>query len=448
MFASRLATEKFWVHHSREDMKTSSDLRAEREYHRESDDSSKFEVLIADDEATIRSTLAEAVRDWGYRTVEAATLAETFAIVDSHQPHALLLDVKFPDGSGISALEELRRRSPELVIIVITGYVKPEDAFAAGVRHAYGYVSKPIDQVQLQLMLAEALRGRTVETRKDFAGFHDERRKRPAGEVKRGRPQRQTTAPLGQLILKAMKLLGLSYKEIVAASEHLARQNQNHDMRIGKSTLGNIISGSIRQPGTAKLDSLRIILNLSRADIDAAIGLQPERRFTEQLEIARARTHEVPIDAVTRHRRIKMPILREDAKLNETHFFESSLSGWTEIEVEYLSSFYPPYLAYVVVGEDDNNASPIVPPGSRLLVNRLLNKVHPADKSSFHERELFCVLTPNGLTCMYAELGPGEKIVLIPHPASGNVREEFNLNEVAIVGQVVGVLYPARNVRD
>ncbi len=77
-----------------------------------------------------------------------------------------------------------------------------------------------------------------------------------------------------------MKLLGLSYKDIVAESERLARLNNNPDMRIGKSTLGNIISGSIRQPGTAKLDSLRIILNLSRADMDAAIGLQPERGST------------------------------------------------------------------------------------------------------------------------------------------------------------------------
>ncbi len=38
--------------------------------------------------------------------------------------------------------------------------------------------------------------------------------------------------------------------------------------------------------------------------------------------MSRARTHEVPIDAVTRHRRIKMPILRDDAKLEETQFFE------------------------------------------------------------------------------------------------------------------------------
>jgi hypothetical protein len=264
------------------------------------------------------------------------------------------------------------------------------------------------------------------------------------GRAKRGRRQRQTAAPLGNLILKAMKLLGLSYKDVVAESERLAKVHNNSDMRIGKSTLGDIISGSIRQPGTAKLDSLRIILNLSRPDIDAAIGLQPERRFAEQLEMSRARTHEVPIDAVTRHRRVRVPILRENANLENTQFLEGSLRNWARFEVEYLSSFYPPHLSYVVIGEEDTNATPIAPPGSRLLVNKLLNKMLPSENVSFHERQLFYVMTPNGFTCVYAENGAGDKIVLIPHPASGNVREEFNRDEVTIIGQVVGVLYPAR----
>jgi len=262
------------------------------------------------------------------------------------------------------------------------------------------------------------------------------------GKAKRGRPQRQTEAPLGTLIVKSMRLLGLSYKDVVSESERLAKLYNNSDMRIGKSTLGNIISGSIRQPASAKLDSLRIILNLSRADIDAAIGLQPERRFAEQLEMSRARTHEVPIDAVTRHRTVRVPIVRDDAKLERTQFFEGSVKRWANVEVEYLSSFYPPYLCYVVVGEEDSNAAPIAPPGSRLIVNKLLNKVLPAENGSFHERELFYVMTPNGLTCVYAEVA-GEKIVLIPHPASGNVREEFRRDEITIIGQVVGVLYPA-----
>ena len=155
----------------------------------------------------------------------------------------------------------------------------------------------------------------------------------------------------------------------------------------------------------------------------------------------RARTHEVPIDAVTRHRRVKLPILRNDTDMEVTQFLPSR---WADVEVEYLGSYYPPHLAYVVVGEDDSNATPIAPPGSRLLVNKLLNEVHPVESVSFDQRELFYVRTPRGFTCTYAEMVPGDRIVLIPHPASGNMREEFHRDEVEIVGQVVGVLYPAR----
>jgi CheY-like chemotaxis protein len=403
-------------------------------------DISKHTVLIVDDDATIRSTLAEAVRSWGYRTIEAASLAEMLGLVDREQPAALLLDVKLPDGSGISMLEKLKKRSPDLVIIIITGYVTPEDAFAAGVKQAYGYVTKPIDQAQVRSMLSEALKGRA---RADGSASRLLERRRQLGQGKRGRPQRQTGAPLGNLILTAMKLLDLNYKGVVAESERLASLNKNPDMRIGKSTLGNIISGSIRQPGTAKLDSLRIILNLSRDDMDAAIGLQPERRFAEQLEMTRARTYEVPVDAVTRHRTIKMPILWDDADLEPTQFLKGSIKRWDDIDVEYFGPFYSPDLAYVVIGEDDTNASPLVPPGSRVLVNRLLNQVHPAGNASFYQRELFYVLTPNGYTCVYVEMAPAGKVVLIPHPASGNLREEFNAGEVTIIGQVVGVLYPA-----
>ncbi len=395
----------------------------------------KSTVLVVDDDATFRATLAEAVQAWGYQALEASTLAETLTIVERQRPSAVLLDVKLPDGSGISVLDRLKKRSPELVIIIITGYGRHDDAFEAGLRHAYGYVTKPVDQAEVRSMLDEALKDRTAV---------GERRISP-GTSKRGRPQRQTTVPLGKLIVSAMKLLGLGYKDIVSESDRLARLNNNDDMRIGKSTLGNIISGSIRQPGTAKLDSLRIILNLSQSEVDAAIGLQPERRFAEQLEMNRARTHEVPIDAVTRHRRIRIPFLRDDADFDRTRFLEGLVKGWAQIEVEYLGSIYPPHLCYVVVGDEDTNASPLAPPGSRLLVNKLFNKVPPAGNVSFHERELFYLMTPNGLTCVYAEMLSDERILLIPHPASGNLREEFNLNEVTVIGQVVGVLYPSRS---
>jgi hypothetical protein len=238
-----------------------------------------------------------------------------------------------------------------------------------------------------------------------------------------------------------MNLLGLTYKEIVFESERLAKIHKNPDMRIGKSTLGNIIGGSIRQPGTAKLDALRIILNLTRQEIDAALGLPPGRQLMEQLKMPRERTHEVGAESVTRNRQVKIPLVRDNAKLKTTQFLEGALKEWASIDVEYLSAFYPPHVGYVVIGEHDSNASPIAPPGSRVLVNKLLTEVLPAETLSYHERELFYVLTPRGPTCVYLEYAPNDMIVLVPHPLSGKIREEFKRDEVTIVGQVMGVLY-------
>jgi FixJ family two-component response regulator len=397
-------------------------------------------VLVVDDDATIRSTLAEALRDWGYRSREAATLAETLAVVTRERPAAVLLDVRMPDGSGINMLQELKTRSPETVVIIMTGYLNPRSAFEAGLRQAYGFLTKPFDETEVRTMLEEALAGfRVAKLREAGAGG---RLPRYFNDTKRGRPQRRTTAPLGKLIVKAMNLLGLNYKHIVVESERLARLHNNPDMRIGKSTLGNIIGGTIRQPGSAKLDALRIILNLSRAEMDMALGLQPERRFAKQLELTRTRTHEVSPETVTRHRKIKIPLLRDDVNLDESQFLEAAVKRWITVEVEYLSSFYPPHYCYVVVGEEDNNASPLAPPGSRLLVNKLLNRIRPAENLSYHERELYYVMTPHGFTCAYLQTAPRDKLVLIPHPQSGNAPEEFRRSEITIVGQVIGVLYP------
>lgn len=399
-------------------------------------------ILIVDDDQTIRSTLAEALQQWGYESREATTLAEALAIVSSERPAAVLLDVKLPDGSGIDILAELKKRSPETVIIIITGYVNPRSAFEAGLRQAHGFLTKPLDETEVRSMLEEALAGvRVAKSRKEDAT----RAPGPTSGVrenKRGRPQRQTNAPLGKLIVRAMRLLDLNYKDIVCESDRLAKLYNNSDMKIGKSTLGNIISGSIRQPGTAKLDALRVILNISRTEIDAALGLQPERRFAEQLELSRARTHEVSVETVIRQRKIRLPVLRNETKLDETQPLEATVKRWTTIEVEYLGSFFPPHYCYVVVGEEDTNAAPVAPPGSRLLVNKLANRIRPAENLSFHERKLYFLMTPHGFTCAYLENAPGDKIILVPHPLSHNTREEFRRSEINVIGQVVGVLYP------
>src|SRR5262245_57688325 len=165
----------------------------------------------------------------------------------------------------------------------------------------------------------------------------------PRIKNRRANRRTKTVSQLGLLIQNAMELLGLTYGQIVAESNRLAARNGNPDMRIGKSTLGNIISGSIKQPGTAKLDSLQIILHLSRDEIDLAMGLAPDRRLSEQLRMRSERTYELSIDTVTRHQLVTIPILREGVTLKETQFLGAIIERCLDVEVELLSSFYPPY---------------------------------------------------------------------------------------------------------
>jgi CheY-like chemotaxis protein len=75
-------------------------------------------VLIVDDEPAIRWVLAEALRGWGYETVEAETGTAALAAVVTEQPAVLLLDINLPDSSGLDLAREVKRRRPQTAVIL------------------------------------------------------------------------------------------------------------------------------------------------------------------------------------------------------------------------------------------------------------------------------------------------------------------------------------------
>jgi len=87
-------------------------------------------VLIVDDEPTIRWVLAEALRGWDYETVESETGAATLAAIVTERPTAVLLDINLPDSSGLDLLREIKRRSPQTAVIMITVETLYENAVA------------------------------------------------------------------------------------------------------------------------------------------------------------------------------------------------------------------------------------------------------------------------------------------------------------------------------
>jgi len=134
----------------------------------------KEKILIVDDEPMIRWTLNEALRGWEYDAVEAGTVAGALASFEADRPAAVLLDINLPDGSGLDALREIKKRQPQAVVIMITANVLLEDTIAALRGGAYDFVGKPINLNELQVTIrngieAGKLRKEVNSMRRDLA---------------------------------------------------------------------------------------------------------------------------------------------------------------------------------------------------------------------------------------------------------------------------------------
>ena len=115
-------------------------------------------VLIVDDEPTIRWALTEALRGWGYETIEAETDAATQAAVVTERPDVVLLDINLPDSSGLDLLREIKRRHPQAAVIMITAETLFENASAALRGGADDFIGKPVHLEGLRFALDQALK--------------------------------------------------------------------------------------------------------------------------------------------------------------------------------------------------------------------------------------------------------------------------------------------------
>ncbi len=118
------------------------------------------EILVVDDDQTIRWALTEALQSWGFVAVEAATVAEAIKSFKSEVPAAVLLDIDLPDGSGLDVLREIKRENPEAIVIMITGNVQIDNTISALRGGAYDFIAKPINLEELRVTIRNGIETR------------------------------------------------------------------------------------------------------------------------------------------------------------------------------------------------------------------------------------------------------------------------------------------------
>jgi PAS domain S-box-containing protein len=101
-------------------------------------------VLIVDDEESLAENLAEIVGSLGLETTIARSRQEALAATANRDFDVALVDVRLPDGDGVSLLEPLRVSSPFIEVVLVTGDASLESAMAAVRGDAFAYVLKPV----------------------------------------------------------------------------------------------------------------------------------------------------------------------------------------------------------------------------------------------------------------------------------------------------------------
>jgi len=103
-------------------------------------------VLVVDDEALIRWSLAESLSDAGYAVSEAGDGASAVERAsDGHVFDAIVLDYRLPDSNDLHLLETIRGLQPTAAVVMMTAFGTPELTSGALKLGAYRVVAKPFD---------------------------------------------------------------------------------------------------------------------------------------------------------------------------------------------------------------------------------------------------------------------------------------------------------------
>jgi two-component system response regulator DevR len=103
-------------------------------------------VFLLDDHEVVRRGVADLLEAEPDLTVvgEAATAAEALARVPAVRPDVAVLDVRLPDGDGVTVCRELRSQLPDLRCLMLTSFADDDALFDAIMAGASGYVLKQI----------------------------------------------------------------------------------------------------------------------------------------------------------------------------------------------------------------------------------------------------------------------------------------------------------------
>ena len=144
----------------------------------------EWKILLIDDEADIREVVAIALRDTGYRVRTAPDGESGLRLCETFSPRIVITDIRMPGMDGIRVLETIKKRYPDMEVVVVTAFGEMDIAIRALQLDASDFITKPINDSALHLALDRARERYTArKALKDYTALLEKEKAQTAREL-------------------------------------------------------------------------------------------------------------------------------------------------------------------------------------------------------------------------------------------------------------------------
>lgn len=121
-------------------------------------------LLIIDDDAHLRESLAEVLELDGFECHQAGTAESGISAAQKLDPDVVIMDIQLPDSSGFQICQTLRKRSKATILIMMTGrFLSAEEKKQGFELGADEYMTKPFDLAELSVRIKQLLSRRVAQ---------------------------------------------------------------------------------------------------------------------------------------------------------------------------------------------------------------------------------------------------------------------------------------------
>jgi transcriptional regulator with XRE-family HTH domain len=242
----------------------------------------------------------------------------------------------------------------------------------------------------------------------------------------------------GQQLRHTREALGLTLRDVEAASSEIAARHANQEFFIPFSRLSEIETKGM-VPGIHRIYSLAAIYHCDYRTICAWYQVQLETIAEDGNAAQIAKTHR--FDSLPHPDSLQLPVAIDPGfDVRRTMDLGRMIQRWGTVPLQFVPGFKRRTDIYAFLGTEDFTMYPLLMPGSFLQVDGNKTEILKEGWRSEYERPIYFVETRQEFICSWCNVAAADQLVIQPHPLSPVAPRLFRYpQEAEIVGQVVGV---------